>query len=291
MISLRDRSLLACVVLVLQATVAAAAALELKLVDSIPAGGSNEVKLKTVGVGAADPGTDVSRFISRAQTGNGRYSLVLARVDNIPGQLFFTYEFIAWENGRADDKTQILVNVTATGKFPNFTKEIPFEIYAGVKEVGEGTIQLPLHPVDPMDVCKVVDGIEPVPTAASPLPVFLGGATTHVVAVNCDAAFPPRILEEFEPPAGKSGPGPRSRFNPATTLRIAAFRAGDEQLVRPLTVSFTPNVSRPSAHIFAGSASLTADDTIVLDVAYAFGWRAVDTVKIVIPVASSRRSR
>lgn len=288
MISLRDRSLLACVVLVLQSTAASAAVLELKLVDSIPAGGSNEVKLKTVGVGTADPGTDVSRFVSRAQTGNGRYSLVLTRIDNIPGQLFFTYEFIAWENGRADDKTQILVNVTATGRFPNFTKEIPFEIYAGVKEVGEGTIQLPLHPLDPLDVCKVVDGIVPVPTAASPLPVFLGGETTHVVAVSCaDAAFPPRILR-IEPPAGKSEYWSALTFQ---SRHYAATGQPSEPVMNKqfdlLTVSFTPNVlTALGARFRRFSLADRPDDTIVLNVAYAIQNGGLSTpLRVVIPVS------
>lgn len=287
-IRFRDRSLLACALCcVLHASVATGAVLGVKLVDVIPADGNSEVKLNIVDVGPADPGADVAQAISRARTTNSRYSLVLTAIEHVDNQPFFTYQFLAWDNNRSGDKTRVVVTVKPTGSFPDFEQGIPFTIFEAGREVGDGAIDLPFHPVDPQSLCAIVDGIVPIPTVASPLRVFLGEETKHIVAVSCSkSTYFPRILS-IDNPIRKASYWSvvnyqSDYFDPTKPAKAIVNKAFDL-----LTVNMTPNVlSAIGSRFRRFSLTDEPDDTIVLNVAYAMQNGGLSTpLRVAIPVS------
>ena len=108
---------------------------------------------------------------------------------------FFTYEFLAWRTaGRSNGTTRVLVNVTSTGIFADFLKDVPFTLEDGQTKTS-GLISIPIHPLDPLPVCKAIN----LPTKSAPLRVYLTGKTEFTVSLDCkDAVALPRIVSLAE---------------------------------------------------------------------------------------------
>ena len=93
---------------------------------------------------------------------------------------FFTYEFLAWRTaGRSNGTTRVLVNVTSTGIFADFLKDVPFTLEDGQTKTS-GLISIPIHPLDPLPVCKAIN----LPTKSAPLRVYLTGKTEFTVSLG-----------------------------------------------------------------------------------------------------------
>lgn len=170
----------------------------LKIAEQITAPGSDNqfVTLRNVATEPADPDqpSDSRKYITYAETNSDPdtgYVLALKSIEAETIGRFFRYAFVLWKKGQPA-KTQVLVHVTSTGKFSDFTKDIPFNIDDGGETTSGILPWVPFHPFDPVDSCTAVD----LPTKEKPARVFLSGESRRLaVRLSCDAAFtPPRIV-------------------------------------------------------------------------------------------------
>ena len=262
--------------MVLGAAIASGAAIDLQFVSIVPAPNNNEVKLNKISIQIAAETVDVSNSLAVAYL--DKYSVVLVSVDHRSNQRYFTYRFAAWKNDAPADKTIVLVNVVTTGSFADFSKETEFDLVDGSTSV-HGKIQLPFHPRDPMDVCKVIRGDVDLPTDKSPLSVFLGVQQHYTVRLDCtESQYPPDVL---------SITGPRmlnddywsavsyesAYFGPKITSHQLTTRTFDL-----LTVKMTPSILNALASRFRRvTVGDAPDDTIFLDVTYAVQAGGIET--------------
>src|ERR1017187_2906018 len=164
-------------------------AIELSLAKSLPAPGNNLVQLRRIDMneGQAEPQADLGKYISSAEAKG--YSVALKSIEHYGANQYFIYEFLAWRSGDKR-RTRILVNVTSTGSFSDFFKDVPFTIEDGPRKAS-GNINIPIHSLDPLPLCKAVN----LPTKTSPLQVDLGENTEYTVSLDCNAAVAlPRLI-------------------------------------------------------------------------------------------------
>lgn len=262
-----------------------AKALTLQLAERLAAPGNNEVKLHLVSQQPADPSAVTASPITLATSDDSAYSLALINVTHKLGTRFFTYEFLAWKNTAPGDKTEFQVNVWSTGSFADFSKEVPFTVIDGNAK-GTGAIELPVHPVDPASVCKVVDGVATIPTAQKPLPVFLGGETEHVVSLNCgETPYLARIIS-INAPKGRPAYWNRVVFDSSYYGAGKPAKPVISKSFDLMTVQLTPDIFNAiGARFRRFSVSDAPDDTITIDVSYAIQQGGLETpLKIELPV-------
>jgi hypothetical protein len=271
------------ILLVLVAVPLPVAALDLKLTDSLPAPGNNLVQLRPIGSNPApaEPAVDVKKYLSIAQTQDARYTLGLKNIEHAVASQFFTYEFLVWRNSGDRETTQVLFNVTSTGSFADFFKDIPFAVIEGAGQAS-GSINLPVHSLDPAPVCRPAA----LPTSASPLRVFLSGDTEYTVSLQCpDAASVPKLVQ-MSGPSGHGAYWKRLGYEspyygpsgPAKPLTAKSFNL--------LQATLTPNVlAAVGARFRRFSVRDSPDDTVVFDLAYAIQPAGLEIpMKIEIPV-------
>lgn len=272
------------ILLLLHAPPLPVAALDLKLIDSLPAPGNNLVQLRPIGANPvpAEPAADVKKYLNIARTDDSRYTVALKNIEHAGANQYFTYEFLVWRNSGNREATQVLFNVTSTGSFADFFKDVPFTAIDGANQA-PGSIKIPVHSLDPAPPCKLAA----IPTAASPLRVFLGGDTEYTVSLNCaDAAAIPKLVSLGGPVAGHRGYwrkfayesqyfGPNGPSNPVKTRSFDLLKA-----------TLTPNVlAAVGARFRRVSVKDNPDDTIVFDLAYAIQPAGLEIpMKIEIPI-------
>src|SRR5690349_13606440 len=127
------RPSLAAVLLLLWAVPLRASTLEIKLVESVPAPGNNLVQLRLidVSVAPAELATNSPTDITVARTGDSNYTLALKSIERTGTNHYLTYEFLVWNNNGDRRVARVLYNVTSTGSFADFFKDIPFSVNDG----------------------------------------------------------------------------------------------------------------------------------------------------------------
>jgi len=258
-----------------------ATAMNLTLADSVPAPGNNLVQLRSLGP-SPNPGSapvDLRRAYSSAEA--GAYSVALTGIEHWENSPYFSYDFIVWKRG--DSKTaEVLVNVTATGSFADFYKDVPFTVEDGATKA-TGSINLLLHSLNPPPFCAVKNPY----TAGKPLRVNVTSAATYTVVVECDkdSVAPPRVVTISKP--DESNPGYwqdvsatsdyfGSPSSPSPTTR-------EFNLLR---VTVTPRLwAATGARFRRLSASDGPDDNIVLNAAYSIEPGGVEVpLRVEIPI-------
>jgi hypothetical protein len=274
----------ASILLVLFAADSPVVALDIKLPEEFAAPGNNLVKLRRIGANPvpAESATDVKKYLNGALTGDSRYTVALKSVEHAGANQYFTYEFLVWRNSGSRETTQVLFNMTTTGTFPDFFRDVPFTVTDGVG-TALGELTIPVHPLDPTPQCRMVAP----QTRTAPLPVFLSGDTDFTVSLDCgDAVSIPRLVSLRGPGVGHRaywasivfespywGPG-----GPSSSLQTKSFDL--------LKATATPNVlAAVGARFRRLNVKDSPDDTIVFDLTYAIqpGGREIP-MKIEIPV-------
>jgi len=242
-----------------------ASAMDLTLAESIPAPGNNIVQLRSMGPSPNSGTSPIDPRKAYSSKVAGAYSVALTNIDHWAASTYFTYEFAVWKNGAQQaTQTQFLVNVTSTGSFADFYKEVPFTVDDGPAKAS-GAINLLIHSLDPVPVCKAVD----LPTDSSPLPVYLTGPTTYAVSLDCHESVPPPALASItEPAAGNGGYWQNVSCAPACSGAVAQFpTAGKFELIN---LTMTPWLwAATGARFRRLSARDSPDDTIVMNLTYA----------------------
>jgi hypothetical protein len=272
------------ILLLLHAAPLPVAALDIKLADSLPAPGNNLVQLRPIDANPApaEPATDVKKYLNIARTEDSRYTVVLKNIEHAGANQYFTYEFLVWRNSGNRDTTQVLFNVTSTGSFADFFKDVPFKVIDGANQA-PGSINIPVRSLDPAPVCKAVA----IPTRTSPLQVFLSGDTEFTISLNCsDAASVPKLVN-LSGPYGHGAYWKRlgyesQYYGPSGPSKPLAAKSFDL-----LKATLTPNVlAAVGARFRRFSIKDSPDDTIVFDLAYAIQPAGLEIpMKIEIPIA------
>jgi hypothetical protein len=271
------------ILLLLLAAPLPVAALDIKI-DSLPAPGNNSVQLRFIQAdpAPAEPAADVKKYLSIARTEDSRYTVALKNIEHAGANQFFTYEFLVWKNSGNRETTQVLFQVTSTGSFADFFKDVPFKVIDGANQA-PGSINLPVHSLDPVPPCKLVE----VRTTASPLKVFLSGDTDYTVKLNCaDAASVPKLVN-LRGPYGHHAYWKRldyesqyydDKSGPTKPLTARSFDL--------LKATMTPNVlAAVGARFRRVSIKDDPDDTVVFDLAYAIQPAGLEIpMKIEIPI-------
>ena len=275
---------IASILLFLFATHSPVAALDIKLPEEFAAPGNNLVKLRRIGANPApaEAATDVKKYLNGAVTEDSRYTVALKSVEHAGANQYLTYEFLVWRNSGDRETTQIQFNLTTTGSFADFFKDVPFTVTDGVA-TALGELNIPVHPLDPTPQCRMA---APAPKSG-PLPVFLSGDTDFIVSLDCgDAASIPRLVSLRGPRVGHRAYWESVVFEsqywgqegPSAPLPTKSFDL--------LKATVTPNVlAAVGARFRRLNVKDDPDDTIVFDLTYAIqpGGREIP-LKIEIPI-------
>jgi hypothetical protein len=207
--------------------------------------------------------------------------VALKSIEHYGANQYFIYEFLVWRSGDKT-KTRVLVNVTSTGSFSDFLKDVPFTVEDGSRKAS-GTINIPIHPLDPLPLCKAVN----LPSKTSPLQVDLSGNTEYTVSLDCNAAVAlPRLISLGEAARPHREYWKDVAFKSKYYGADGPSRSVPTKLFDLLDVTMTPNVlAAAGARLRRFSVKDSPDDTIAFDLTYAIQPAGLEVpLKIEIPV-------
>jgi hypothetical protein len=262
-----------------------AGAAELYLPETIPAPGNNMVLVRLLETGRTNPVSESERrgLLEVAPTRDHRFLAALKSIEQAGANRFFLYEFLLWPAGDPQEVYQARYSVSSTGTFEDFNKEVPFRVKAGSGE-SEGTITLPVHPVNPTASCAIVRP----PSETAPLAVALTGETTYTLEVECGTVgFLPRIVEIRDPEVANPSRWRSVRWE----SRYGRADLGPVQIrsrrFALMTLHLEPHTLSAIAVRFLRFAGRDAtDDRIGVDFTYAMRPGGMDVpVKLELPVA------
>jgi hypothetical protein len=257
-------------------------AMDLTLAETVPAPGNNTVSLKPSGTNAVPgmPPGDLSKCYALGEAEG--YSVGLVAIDHYGANRFFLYRFLVWKDG-GQTTTEVLFNVSNSGSFPDFVKDVPFTVQDGPRQAS-GTLSIPFHSVDPVPFCKQ----NHTASASSPLRVYLTGDATYTVSIDCSEGVNlPKLISLSE--ASQEHPdywqgvtvksdyfGPDGRARPVSTKSFDLFEA-----------TMTPKpLSAAGARLRRLDDKDSPDDTITFDLTYAMEQGGLEIpMKIKIPIA------
>jgi hypothetical protein len=262
-----------------------ASAAELHLPETIPAPGNNMVLVRLLETGRANPLSEGERrgLLEVAPTRDHRFIAALKSIEQAGANRFFLYEFVLWPAGNTQEVYQARYSVSSTGTFEDFNKEVPFRVRAGSGE-SEGTMTLPVHPVNPAASCTLVRA----PSETAPLAVALTGETTYTLELECGTVgFLPRIIEIRDPEVANPSRWKSVRWESryggaaASTVQVRSRRFA------LMTLYLEPHTLSAIGARFLRFASRDAtDDHISIDFTYAMRPGGMDVpVNLELPVA------
>lgn len=272
-----------CGLVVMVCSICSSAA-ELYLPETIPAPNNNMVLVRLLEAGRANPLSEGERrgLLEVAPTKDHRFIAALKSIEQAGANRFFLYEFLLWPAGNAQEVYQARYSVSSTGTFEDFNKEVPFRVRAGSGE-SEGTMTLPVHPVNPAASCTVVRP----PSETAPLAVALTGETTYTLELECGTVgFLPRIVEIRDPevahPSWWKSVRWESRYGGAAApgqIRSRRFAL--------MTLHLEPHtLSAIGVRFLRFTGRGATDDRITVDFTYAMRPGGMDVpVKLELPVA------
>ncbi len=262
-----------------------ASAAELHLPETIPAPGNNMVLVRLLESGRANPLSEGERrgLLEVASTRDHRFIAALKSIEQAGANRFFLYEFLLWPAGNTQEVYQARYSVSSTGTFEDFNKEVPFRVRARSGE-SEGTMTLPLHPVNPAASCTLVRD----PAETAPLAVALTGETTYTLELECGTVgFLPRIIEIRDPEVANPSRWQSVRWK----SRYFGAAAGPGQVQSRrfalMTLYLEPHtLSAIGARFLRFAGRDATDDQISVDFTYAMQPGGMDVpVKLELPVA------
>ncbi len=262
-----------------------ASAAELHLPETIPAPGNNMVLVRLLETGRANPLSEGERrgLLEVAPTRDHRFIAALKSIEQAGTNRFFLYEFLLWPARNTQEVYQARYSVSSTGTFEDFNKEVPFRVRAGSGE-SEGTMTLPLHPVNPVASCTLVRD----PSETAPLAVALTGETTYPLELECGTVgFLPRIIEIRDPEVANPSRWQSVRWK----SRYGGAAAGPGQVQSRrftlMTLYLEPHtLSAIGARFLRFAGGDATDDQISVDFTYAMQPGGMDVpVKLELPVA------